>query len=134
MKLAEALMEREALEQRLETLESRLKDDSTPTRHKRPMLEEIRSVATQVRDLNIAIDWTESLNSLLQLPISGHRHKIRTNFNLARIFEKTDPDEADDLWRSAVDDSKVVEAATWLVDLQVPGVGTGSGQSQKEVD
>jgi len=122
MRLAEAIMERDVLKKRLETLESRLRDDNSLPRHRGQLAEEMRSTALQMRDLNIAIDWTELRNSLHQLPLKAHRHKIETSSYLAEVFEKINPDEADELWRSAADDHKVIEAATWLIDLQVPTV------------
>ena len=132
MRLAEARLERDALNTRLETLEARLRRDDTLARRKTQLLEEIDSAASQIRDLSIAIDYTEINNNLLQLPISGHRHKIEANLLLSRVFEITDPDKADELWRSAIDDLKVVEAATWLIDLQIPGLNKKIDETPKE--
>ena len=85
-----------------------------------------------MRDLSIAIDWTESNNSLYQLSISGHRHKIQANFYLAKVFEKIDPDKADELWHSAMEDFKVIKAATWIVDLQIPRTQKVPGKQTEE--
>ena len=104
---------------------------SGPTRR---LVGEIQQTANQVRDLSIGIEWTEAVNNLLSLPIKGHRLKIESHFRLANIFEKVDRERADELWRSAVNDSKVVEAATWLVDLQVPAAEEPVEEPNKEVD
>ncbi len=134
MKLAEAILERDALNVRLDALESRLRDAEGAGGPVRQLIEEIQQTANQVRDLSIGIDWTETVNNLLSLPIKGHRLKIESHFRLAEIFEKSDRERADELWRSAVDDSKVVAAATWIVDLQVPAVSGPEEEPNKEVD
>ena len=134
MKLAEAILERDALSIRLDTLEARLRDEEGSSGPTRRLVEEIQQTANQVRDLSIGINWTESVNNLLSLPIKGHRLKIESHFRLAEIFEKVDRERADKLWRSAVDDFKVVAAATWLVDLQVPAVAETEEEPNKEVN
>lgn len=134
MKLGEAILERDSLEQRLELLESRLSAQEERVGSLRHLVEEIQQTANQVRDLNIAIDWTESTNSLLNLPISGHRRKIESHFRLAKVFEAAETERADELWRSAVNDQKIVTAATWLIDLQIPAAEGPVGDPTKEVE
>lgn len=122
MRLAEAILERDALNMRLETLGSRLRDEKVSNLPEVRVIKEIQQTSNQMRDLSIGIDWTESVNSLLSLTIKGHRIKIKSHFRLAKILEGVDEKLADELWRTAINDSKVVEAATWIIEFQIPPV------------
>lgn len=120
MKLAEAIIERRELLTRLARLEQQLQADELAGARLHALIQEIKTTCERIRDLSIAIDWTEAQNSLAGLPVQAHRHKININQRLSRTLERVDPEQSTQLWRAAVDDSKVVEAATWLLDLQVP--------------
>jgi hypothetical protein len=133
VKLGEAILERDGLEERLEVLEARVLRDNPQGRPSSQLLDELQHTANRVRDLNIAISWTENQNRLSDLPVVGYRIRIEMLKRLAKVLEEADPSKADELWASAHNNHKVVEAATWLIDLQVPTAPVGKSET-KEVE
>lgn len=128
MKLGEAILERDGLEERLKTLEIRVE-----YQYSKDASADLQKTANRVRDLNIAVSWTESQVSLSGLPLSAYRHRIDMLRRLAKALESNDSEKADTLWESAHNDHKVLVAATWLVDLQIPKVDPAKPET-KEVE
>lgn len=121
MKLGEALLERDLLNERLELLERRLSDDlkqGKPTAH---LQEELQRTANQGRDIAISIDWTEQNSLLSSLPLGAYRIRARHFENLAAALEEANREKADEYWESANKDRRLVNAAIWLIDLKIPG-------------
>lgn len=127
MKLGEAILERDGLEERLGVLESRLLHDLEQGRPTTHLQESLQRTANQVRDLGIAITWTENHAKLSGLPLSAYRARIEMLRRLALSVEKVNCEKADAFWESAHNDHKVLHAASWLVDLQVPKIDEPSG-------
>lgn len=133
MKLGEAILERDGLERRLELLESRVASYAKTTLGANPLLDEIKRTANSVRDLDIAIAWTEHQASLSGLPLAAYRTRITSLKRLAKTMEiALDHQGADDCWQTAHHDHKVIQAAVWLVDLQIPPVPTEDEPEAKE--
>lgn len=117
MKLGEAILERDGLDERLKALELRVE-----YQYSKDASADLQKMANRVRDLNIAISWTETQVTLSGLPLSAYRHRIDMLRRLAKALESNDSEKADALWESAHNDHKVLVSATWLVDLQIPKV------------
>ena len=128
MKLGEAILERDGLDEHLKTLESRVE-----YQYSKDASADLQKTANRVRDLSIAISWTESQVALSGLPLSAYRHRIGMLRRLAKALEANDSEKADTLWESAHNDHKVLVAATWLVDLQIPKVDPVKSET-KEVE
>lgn len=121
MKLAEAILEKERLDNKVELLKSRIEDDILHGRGTSHIQEELQRTVNQARDMTIAISWTEQNTSLSGIPLGAYR--VRTDYStyLAKSFEKINKDKADAYWESAYYDMKIINATTWLVELKVPG-------------
>lgn len=134
MKLGEAILERDGLEERLRSLESRLLDDVQQGRPLGHLQDLFQRTANGVRDLSISIAWTENQVRLSGLPLSAYRIRVDMLRRLSVSMEKINREKADAFWESAHNDYKVLQAATWLVDLQVPKIeGTsGAGEAKEE--
>jgi len=127
MKLAEAILERQNLEDRVDLLKSRIEHDLEMGRSTSHLQEELQRTANQARDISIAIAWTEQSSSMSGLPLGSFRIRIDIMSDLARYFEGVNRDKADEYWASVVNDKRIFEAATWLVDLKIPGVENKEG-------
>lgn len=132
MKLGEAILERDLLEERLQLLESRLAHDTEQGRPLAHLQEELQRTANQVRDLEIAVSWTEQQVTLGGLPLAAYRIKSKTLKRVARAIEDSNRERADDLLELANADNKVLQAAIWLIDLQVPKVEIGQPTNKEE--
>jgi len=134
VRLGEALLERSYLEGSLERLQSRLARDYTEGRPTAHTCAEIDRTAKLLRDLNIAISWTEQQVSLSGLPLGAYRIKSQTALFLANSLESSQTEKADHYWELSHKDRRVLEAAVWLVDLQVPGQEVPDPTTAKEVE
>lgn len=128
MKLGEAILERDGLEEQLGVLELRIGRS-----YSKDTYTNLQKISNRVRDLNIAISWTEAQTLLSGLPLSAYYHRIDMLRRIAKALEINDPEKADALWESAHNDYKVLVAATWLVDLQIPKVESAKTET-KEVE
>lgn len=123
MKLAEAVLEKERLEEKLNLLKRRVSvylKEGRPTTH---LQEELQRTVNQLRDMTISIQWTEQNTGLSGIPIGAYRIRIDYLKCLASIFESLNMEKADEIWESVYHDMKIVTAATWLIDLKIPGAG-----------
>ena len=121
MKLAEAILERQQLENKVKRLRARIindHDEGRPTKH---IQEELSRTVNQARDMSIAVDWTEQTSSMSGIPLGAYRTRIKYLIQNAEFLEKINHEQADVYWESANHDIKIVEAATWLLDLKIPG-------------
>lgn len=130
MKLGEAILERDGLEERLRTLEARLATDLAQGRPLSHLQDDLCRTSNLVRDLTIAISWTENQVRLSGIPLSAYRIRINALRRLAFSIEGVNHEKADSFWESAHNEYKVLQAATWLIDLQVPKVESISGPSE----
>ena len=121
MKLAEALLERDELERELNLLQSRISGDLQGDRPTAHLQEEVQRKAIQLRDMSIAIAWTEQKSMFSGLPVGAYRIKVEHLIQLAQIMEKFNRERADFYWTTAHKENKVLENLFWLVDLQIPG-------------
>jgi hypothetical protein len=121
MKLAEAILEKELLDKRVELLKSRLLSDHHAGRPVAHNQGELQRAANQARDMAIAIAWTEHISCLAGLPLTAYRLRIASLLDLAKAFENVNREKADEYITSAEQDLRVVHAAAWLVDLKIPG-------------
>lgn len=128
MKLGEAILERDGLDDRLKTLENRAIHN-----YSKDVAVDLEKTANRVRDLNISITWTESQVLLSGLPLSAYRHRIAMLQRMSKALESNNTEKADSFWESAHNDHKVLVAATWLVDLQIPKVDNAKPET-KEVE
>lgn len=128
-------MERTILEQRLELLGERLAreaQDGRPTSH---VVDELQRITNLLRDITIAIEWTEQQTLLSGLPLGAYKVRILHLNSLAKTIEPVNFEKADKLREAAASDFRIVEAAKWLVDLQVPVVSAPAKESSsKEVE
>jgi hypothetical protein len=133
MKLGEAILERDGLEERLQLLGSRITPFLKDMRSLQPLFKEIERTTQIQRDLEIAILWTEHQASLSGLSLAAHRIRIDHQRSLAKTLELGfEYEKADDLWKEAQHNHKVIQAASWLVDLQIPPLGTNEEPEAKE--
>ncbi len=120
MRLGEAIKERDCLKERLRTLVSRLRCDREQYVAQDPSYEKLVSGANRLRDLKVAISWTENSSLVGDIPLSAYRHRAVINRELAETFEGVENEKADGFYDLADDDDKIIEKAIWLIDLQVP--------------
>ncbi len=132
MKLGEALLERDNLEQRLERLEARLRDDHDEGRPLAHLREELQRTANRWRDLRIAITWTQQQVAVGGLPLGTYLIRQEVMQRLANIMQGVDREQEDALLESVHEDSKVFETAIWLIDLQVPSIKAPEDKSKEE--
>jgi hypothetical protein len=135
LKLGEALLEYNFLETQLDLLRARLArevDVGGPTTH---LLEEMQRISGLVRDMEIAMSWTEQQVALAGVPLAAYKVRVKHLLDLADAFEMANAERADKLREAAHKDNRVFEAALWLVDLQVPVVSAPAKEnSTKEVE
>ena len=134
MKLGEALLERDHLKQRLDLLETRLKDDHAERRPLAHLREEIQRTANRWRDLEIAISWTEQQVAIAGLSLGSYSIRQEVSQRLAEIMEPVEREKADEFLESAHADGKLVETAAWVIDLQVPSIKVPEENSETEED
>jgi hypothetical protein len=120
MKLGEAIKERDCLEDRFYTLGWRLLSDREKYVAQDPDHEKLVSGANRLRDLKVAISWTEHASLVGDFPLMAYRIRADINRSLAQTFEGIENEKADALYDMADDDEKIIEKAVWLIDLQVP--------------
>jgi len=132
VKLGEALLERDHLKQRLDLLEARLRDDHAKGRPLAHLREELQRTANRWRDLEIAIAWTEQQVAISGLPLGAYLIRQEAVQRLSAIMKGVDREKEDELLESAHADTKVFEAAIWLIDLQVPGIKTAPEDKSQE--
>jgi hypothetical protein len=134
LKLGEAILEKEHLKQHLDLLEARLRDDhekGSPLAHLR---EELQRTANRWRDLQIAISWTEQQVAIGGLSLGSYYIRRRVLEVLGKIMEPVDREKADEYLDAAYEDNKLIEAAIWFVDLQVPSIKAPHENSETEED
>lgn len=135
MKLGEALLERSLLERRLDLLEARLGHEVVAGRPTTHLVDELQRITNLLRDITIAIGWTEQQVLLSDLPLAAYRVRILHLNRLADTIDSVNFEKADKLREAANKDYRIVEAATWLVDLQVPVISAPAKESSsKEVE
>jgi hypothetical protein len=122
MKLSEAIQERLFLKQQLDVLEARVSDDMGSKDSLVRLCEEIVSTANRLRDLEVAILWTEQQTAVGGLPLAAYRVRGDLFTRLANIHEPVDRKQADQYRRQAHADKSLAEKAVWLVELQAPQV------------
>ncbi len=132
MLLAEAIQERRFLKQLLDTLGSRLRNDNASKRVVEGLVTEIGSTANRLRDLEVAIGWTEQQVSVSGLPLAAYRIRGRSFHRLADTYESVDQELTDKYRRQAHVDESLAEKAVWLVDLQIPPVETIDAPEEEE--
>jgi len=132
VKLGEALLERDHLKQRLDLLEERLRDDNAEGRPLSHLREELQRTANRWRDLEIAIAWTEQQVAISGLPLGAYLIRQEVVQRLSNIMKGVDREKEDELLESIQSDTKIFEAAIWLIDLQVPGIKTAPEDKSEE--
>lgn len=134
MKLGEAILTRDGLQARLELLRSRMLEDHFKGLEIYHLQESLQGLENKIRDLGIAISWTEHQVALSDLPLSAYRIRIEVLEDSSKFWEKINRERADALWESAQNDRKVLAAATWVVDLQVPKIAASKNAKTEEVE
>ena len=120
MLLGEAIQETLSLERLLTVLGSRLTSSNDSKQGLEPLREEIVSTANRLRDLTVAIGWTEQNVSVSGLPLAAYRTRGSIFLKLSEIFESTDSKESDKYRLQANQDMNLADKAIWFVDLQNP--------------
>lgn len=122
MKLAEAYLEKSNLERQVELLKSRLLNDSKVGLDTRALVEEVQRKANLLRDIMIAIDWTEQHSQVSGLPLGAYRRRVESLEKLAGTLENVSRERADLYYNSAHTDRRFIENAIWVIDLQLPQI------------
>ncbi len=120
MKLAEAILERDALNQRLELLGLRLREDMEKGGVVSRLLEDLQHTANRLRDLDVAISWTKHQVAIVGINLTAYEIRQKNFARLASIMEKIDREKADNLVEASQNDNRVLQNAYWIADLQVP--------------
>lgn len=131
MKLGEAIAEREFLDRSLELLGSRVSEEYVSKVDLAPLEEEIVSQATRRRDLIVAIQWTEQNYLVEGLSLAAYRVRAETFIELYATLKSLNPQKARQFFLLAQQDELMLKKIVWLVDLQVPTMGTES-KSEEE--
>ncbi len=132
MLLAEAIQERRFLKQLLGVLSSRVSNDNASKRVVEGLVTEIASTANRLRDLEVAIGWTEQQASISGLPLAAYRIRGCSFNSLADVYESVDAELSDKYRRQAHVDESLAEKVVWLIDLQVPPVETTDAPEEEE--
>ena len=120
MKLGQALQEKFYLEYRLDVLGSRLRDVQGSRDVQDTLSKEIISASNRLRDLEVAISWTEQMARVDDLPLTAYRIRASANSRLAKMHEGINNQTADNFYDLADTDNRLLEKTTWLMDLQIP--------------
>ena len=131
MKLGAAILERDKNKQRLELLETRVREDYEAGRPLPHLREEIQRTANRWRDLEISIAWTKQQVAIRGLSLGSYIIRQEVLQRLADIIEPVDREKADEFLEAAHADTTVVETAIWLVDLQVPSIASASEENSE---
>lgn len=122
MKLSEAYLEKSHLEKQIELLKQRIREDHLLGRGTAHTQEDLLRKANLLRDITIAIAWTEQSSSLSGLPLGAYKVRTESLKMLAEIFEPVNREKADAFLNAAHTDEKFVAAAFSLIELQVPKI------------
>ena len=124
MKLGEARQRLAALEEALDRLEARLAHDVGEGLPVTPVVQELVLTTQKMRDLRIAISWSESICKIADESLSSYIVKRDSLRRLAETLDKPKHSDlrarADELFTSAQSLQQVITMAEWEVDLQVP--------------
>ena len=132
MRLQEAILDRDRLNQSLELLQSRVNDDHRGGRVRPQELENIVQISNRLKDLDVAISWTKQRMVIAGLTLKAYQIRRDSFKRLAEIIETIDSSKADLFLESAHADNKVLENAYWLIDLQFPGVDQENPKEEEE--
>ncbi len=115
-------MEQDALNQRLELLGTRLRDDREKGGVLPRLLEDLQHTANRLRDLDVAISWTKHQVAIAGINLASYEIRKNNFRRLAEIMEKIDGEKADKLIEASQNDNRVLQNAYWIADLQVPAM------------
>lgn len=128
MKIGEAILERDYLEDRLDALGSRLSQDKQVGRPLGHLLEEIERTSNRLRDLQVALDWTHQSLTISQMPLGSYVAKKEQLSQVAEILRSVDsPDlreKVDALLEAKKETERVINTVYWAHDLMVPEIKT----------
>ncbi|MBD3260343.1 MAG: hypothetical protein GF334_01475 [Candidatus Altiarchaeales archaeon] len=126
MKIGEAVLEIEHLEQRLEVLQARMRNDHGQGRPLTYLLEKVESTANRLRDLQIATEWTYQNVVINKMPLGSYAAKREQIERLLEILESVDsPDlreKIDELHEAKKEITRVINTVYWTYDLMLPEV------------
>lgn len=136
MKLGEAILEREHLEDLLERLESRLRRDTREGRPLNHILQEIERAANRRRDLRVAIEWTLQQVAISGATLGSYMAKGDQLQKVADILENVDsPDlreKVDELLEAKKETDRLLEAVSWAQDLLIPDIKVPKSDTPEE--
>ena len=126
MKLGEAILERDFLEELLERLGLRLQRDSTAGRPVNPTLLEIERSAKRRRDVQMSIDWTLQQLTIEGMTLGSYFSRVGQLEDLIDLLENADsPDvreKVEDLLKAKKETEKLIETVKWAQDLLIPEI------------
>ena len=131
MLLAEAMQESSFLKRFLRVLEARVLDEQGSKGSQDQLGEELVATSNRLRDLEVAIAWTQHQAQVSDLPLAAYDIRGDLLDKLADAHEGMDRKAADRFRRQAHTDRSLAVKATWFVDLQIPPVG-GLDESEEE--
>lgn len=136
MKLGEAILEREHLEDLLERLESRLRRDTREGRPLNHILQEIERTANRRRDLRVAIEWTLQQVAISGATLGSYMAKGDQLQKVADVLENVDsPDlreKVDELLEAKKETDRLLEAVSWAQDLLIPDIKVPKSDGPEE--
>lgn len=136
MRIGEALLERDHLEEHLEALGSRLLKDVDKGRPLTYLLEEIEATSSRIRDLSSALDWTLQQLMVQGHPLGSYLQKQKQLERLIKLLEQVDSPEQrekiDELRSAKKETERLVRTVYWAYDLQVPKANTPQTEREEE--
>ncbi len=131
MLLAEAMQESSFLKRFLRVLEARVLDEQGSKGSQDQLGEELVATSNRLRDLEVAIAWTQQQAQVSYLPLAAYDIRVEFLDKSADAHEGMDRKAADRFCRQSHTDRSWAVKATWFVDLQIPPVG-GLAESEED--
>jgi hypothetical protein len=136
LKIGEAILERDHLDERLDALESRLTDDlakGSPLTH---LLEEIEQTSSRALALQDSIDWTLQHLAVSQKPLGTYLNKSEHLERISALLEKgassTLREKIDQLREAKKSTDVLIQTIYWAYDLQIPEIQASEEPKEEE--
>jgi len=126
LKIGEAVLERDSLDNQLNVLESRLTNDLDQGRPTTHIMEQIEQASSRMLDLQDALDWTMQHLSVRGEPLGAYLNKVDHMERVAALLENTSSPElrekVDSIFIAKKATEIIIQTVYWGFDLQIPDI------------
>jgi hypothetical protein len=134
VKIGEALLERDHLNNQLDALESRLANDLARGRPLDHIFEKIEQVSTRTLSLQDSIDWTMQHLAISKKPLGSYLNKADHLERVAALLENSSSPElrekVDELHEAKKSTEILIQTIYWAYELQIPSIGVSEPEEE----